>query len=164
MTRCCIVLAVLLAAAGVAGAQPKFPPPTLQGVMSGDLVGRALIRWSKVVEGERVQISITAGFAERLNPRWAPQPARLNYDLDKNRALEKAVKRAGLGRTNRALSGGEDRTLEVLGRGPSGWEVVGTWSMSRVKWQKKSRQLYEMLEPLFDVPSDTFVPVGGPLR
>lgn len=166
MSRLLVPLVVLLLSLfrGPAAAQPAIPKPTLKGVLGGDLIARAIVRWSKRVGGERVEVSVHGGGAQRLNPAWAPGPARLPYDMQKARALERELKRARLGAPTPAATGPEDRTLELLGRGPSGWEVVGSWTLSRRTWQKRSPALYRLLEPLFDVAPDVFAPEPGKPR
>jgi hypothetical protein len=152
-----IAIACVLAGS-LALAAPPFPMPKLPDVMRGSLTDKARIRWSKVVEGNRVQITISGGVAERLNPNMAPEPAKLKYDLARNRALEQIVKAAHLGspnaRTPSSLS--TDRTLEILAEGPKDWVVVGTWVMPAKSWKKKKPALFGELDPMFDVQAEVF--------
>jgi hypothetical protein len=146
-----------------AAAQPVMPK--LKDVMAGSLTDRAKIRWSKVVEGNRVELTIGGGVAERLNPNMSSEAARLKYDLPRNRELERQVKATKLGSQSRfATSDATDRTLEILGEGPSGYVVLGRWSMPLKSWKKKNSGLVELLEPLFDVQQDVFQPTKGPER
>src|SRR5437870_10529896 len=95
-----LLLAIAMALPGAAVGQPKIPPPTLRGVLADSIVGKARVRWSKVVSGERVEVSIGVGAAERRNPHWSPDPVRLRYDLNQNRELEREIKRGRLGAPN----------------------------------------------------------------
>jgi hypothetical protein len=150
-------LVVLSLLAGSAWAMPPIPVPKLDQVMRESLTDRARIRWSKVVDGNRVQVTISGGIAERMNPNMAPEPARLPYDLAKNRELERLVKAAHLGPRGRSASSlGTDRTLEILADGPKEWVVVGQWSMPLKSWQKKHPALAELLEPLFNKQPEIF--------
>ncbi|MFI5290346.1 MAG: hypothetical protein ACHQ17_11885 [Polyangia bacterium] len=161
----CVLALALLTSAGVAQAMPPFPMPKLSGVLKGDMVAKARIRFSKMVEGKRVTLTIQGGEATRLNPNWSPQPARLPYDLDKNRTLAQAIKSAHLGAQVRYGSDDpDDRTLEILAEGPKDYVVVGTWVMPAKKWQKRHRALYELLEPLFSAQVDVFQTMGGQER
>lgn len=157
---------VLIALLGVAAqAMPPFPMPKLSGVLKGDMVAKARIRYSKMVEGKRVTITIQGGEASRLNPNWSPEPARLPYDLDKNRALVNEIKRAHLGAQNRYGSDDPDyRMLEILAEGPKDYVVVGTWVMPQKTWQKRHAALYQLLEPLFSAEVDVFQSMKGEER
>lgn len=155
-----LVVPVLLVLAPTAGwSQPKLPPPTLKGVLSGELVGKARVRFSRWQDGERVEVSIGGGMAERKNPHWSPEPVRLRYDLNLNRLLEREIKRARLGSPTPLSSRPEDRTLEILGRDNDGWVVVGSWSLPEARWKKQAGVLFRLLEPLFEAPAEPFVPV-----
>ncbi len=145
-----------------ASAQPRVPPATLSGVLSGDLVARARVRWSQIVNGQRVEVIIGVGSAERRNPNWSPAPVHIKYDLDRNRELSRALKRDRLGPSTSGTTDPEARTLELLGQGPMGWEVVGSWSLPRKTWLKRHAALFHLLEPLFQTPADVFAP--GPAK
>jgi hypothetical protein len=150
------LLALLIGAP--ASAAPPFPMPKLDEVMRGSLTDRARIRYSRLENGVRVTVTVAAGRAERVNTNMSPQPAGLKYDLDKNRELERAIKAAHLGRSNaRAPSSlPQDRTLEILAEGPTDFVVVGTWVWPQKVWKKKKGDLYDILEPMFDVQPEVF--------
>jgi hypothetical protein len=157
-----IVMALLLLAAP-AMAQPVTPK--LKDVMAGSLTNRAKIRWSKVLGGNRVELTIGGGVAERLNPNMSSEAVRLKYDLVRNRELEQQVKATKLGSQSKwASSDATDRTMEILAEGPEGWFVVGRWSMPLKTWKKRNSGLVELLEPMFDVQQDVFQPTKGPER
>ena len=157
-----LVMAVMLLSFSVA-AQPTAPK--LKDIMAGSLTNRAKIRWSKVVDTNRVEVTIGGGVAERLNPNMSSESARLKYDLPRNRELEQQVKVTKLGSPSRWVSSmPADRTLEILGEGPEGFVVVGKWSMPLKAWKKKNSELVGLLEPLFDVQQDVFQPTKGPER
>jgi hypothetical protein len=144
-------------------AAPKLPEPKLPEVLAGSLTNKARIRFSKVVEGQRVTVTITGGVAERVTPSLSPEPKRLPYNLDRNRELERQVKATKLGSQSRFISEqASDRTLEILAEGDNGFVVVGKWSMPLKTWKKRYSQLLELLEPLFDVQMELFQPQGGP--
>ncbi len=157
-------LVFAIALGGLALANPSFPMPKLAEVLRGSLTDKARIRWSKTVEGNRVQLTISGGVAERLNPNMSPEPGRLKYDLDKNRELERLIKAAHLGASNARSpsSMDSDRTLEILAEGPTEWVVVGTWVMPGKSWKKKRPALFTMLDPLFDVQAEVFGNMKGP--
>jgi len=152
-----LFLASLLLLASAAWAAPPFPVPTLGETLRGSLTNRARLRWSKVVDGNRVQVTISGGIAERLNPNMSPEPGRLPYNLNKNRDLEQKLRAAHLGGQSKIASSlATDRTLEILAEGPKEWVVVGRWSLPLTTWQKKHAALTELLEPLFGVQAEVF--------
>lgn len=152
----------LVFAARAARAMPPIPMPKLAEILRGDMVAKARIRWSKVVEGKRVTVTIQGGEAMRMNPNWSPQPAHLPYDLDKNRALVKVIKADRLGHpTHRVSDEPGDRTLEILADGPQDYVVVGAWVMSAKSWQRHHGALYQLLEPLFSIQADVFQTTNG---
>ncbi|MCS6912044.1 MAG: hypothetical protein RMK29_07125 [Myxococcales bacterium] len=142
--------------------QPRISLPTLREVLAGDMVGRARIRWSRVQGGGRVEVTVGAGMAMRRNPQWSEEPVRLRYDLSQHLALEQQIKRARLPAPSPPSERPEDRTLEILAQGPSGWQVVGSWSMPASRWQKQHGALYQLLEALLDAPVEVFVPLSPP--
>jgi hypothetical protein len=147
----------------VALAAPPFPVPTLSEVMHGSLTNKARIRWSKVVDGNRVLVTVSGGVAERLNPNMSPEPGRLPYNLDKNRDLEQKVRASRLsGQSKIASSLFTDRTLEILAEGPKDWVVVGRWSLPLKTWRKKYTALTDLLEPMFDVQAEVFQNMKSP--
>jgi len=159
--RSIIVFLTLWAVPAVA----EPPAPKLKDVLAGSLTNRAKIRWSKVVDGNRVEVTVAGGVAERLNPNMSSESVRLKYDLDRNRELERQVRATKLGSPSRwASSVTSDRTLEILGEGPNDFVVVGRWSMPLKTWKKRNPELIALLEPMFDVQQDVFQPTKGPER
>jgi len=160
-----LTLAFTLALASTLAAQPQIKVPTLPEVLAGDMVAKAKIRWSKVKEGKRIAVTIRGGEAERLEPFLSEKPGRLKYDLDKNRALVKAIRAARLGPSQKHLSESDgDRSLEILVDGPTDWVVVGRWSFPEKTWEKKQASLYEHLEPRMKMQLDVFNTMPGPER
>jgi len=160
-----VVLGACLAGAGIAAAQPAIKVPTLKEAIAGDVVAKVRIRWSKLVDGKRVLVTILGGEADRLDPWLSDKPGTLKYDLDKNRALEKALKGAHLPSPRARLSESPtDRSLELLVDGPKDWVVIGRWSMTDKAWTKKFPALFELLDPLFKQQVDTFGVLPGPPR
>jgi hypothetical protein len=144
-------------------AQPNVKLPTLKEALAGDIVAKVRVRWSKVVDGKRAQVSILGGEAERLEPWLSDKPGSLKYDLAKNRELEKALKASKLPASQKHMSeAAADRTLELLADGPKEWEVIGRWSMPVKTWEKKYSGLFELLEPMFKQQLDTFGSMPGP--
>jgi hypothetical protein len=159
-------LALLLLLGAPAFAQPMVPEPTLKSVLAGSITNKAKIRWSKLVDGARVEVTIAAGVAERSNPNMGADLRRLPYDLDRNRELERQVKASKLGGSQgrRALEGEASRMLEILAEGNKGLVVVGQWSMTIKNWNKKYPALVALLEPLFNAQEELFQPTRGPER
>lgn len=152
-----LLLLLVFACTCPAAAQPRLPPPTLASVMSSNMVARARVRWSKVVDGQRVEVVIGASSAERRNPLWSQAPAQLPFGLSRNQELERLLKRAHLGAPTAVSTDPKVRTLEILGLGSDGWVVVGAWSLPRDRWRKAQPALFNLLEPLFDVQGEPFV-------
>jgi hypothetical protein len=142
---------------------PPFPVPKLADVMRGSLTDKARIRWSKSVDGRSVDITFSGGVAERIDTGIQPGPARLKYDLPKNRELEAAVKAAKLGaQAKETAVAPDERTLEILAEGPKDWMVVGRWTAKLKAWQKRAPAMVELMEPLFSVTPDLFQPTREP--
>ncbi len=157
--RALILMAVCC---GTAAAQPNVKLPTLKEALAGDIVAKVKVRWSKVVDGKRVQVNILGGEADRLEPWLSEKPGPLKYDLNKNRALEKALKAAKLPAPQKYLSEAmTDRSLELLADGPKEFEVIGRWSMPDKTWAKKYPALFELLEPMLKQQVDTFGTMPG---
>jgi hypothetical protein len=123
-----------------------------------DLVQRGKVRWSKLDGGERVTVQIAGGNAARMNPNWSPKPERLAYDLDRNRALERALKAAHLGGGAAGGDGPNARTLEIEVLDRNGdWHSAGKWTMTVKSWRKgRLGPIYELLEPLLSVKPELF--------
>ena len=144
-------------------AAPPFPVPKLADVMRGSLTDKARIRWSKSVDGRNVTITFAGGECERLDTGIQPGPARLKYDLLKNRELEAAVRAAKLGAQSKETAVAPDeRTLEIVAEGPKDWMVVGRWTAKLKVWQKKAPAMVAHVEPLFSVTPDLFQPTHEP--
>jgi hypothetical protein len=158
------LVALLLMSGTVFAQASRVPVPKLKDVLADDMVAKARIRWSKVVEGERVDATVQGGEAFRMNKHAAPEPLKLTYDLTKNRELVKLIKAAKLGSPNRVSSVATDRSLEILAEGPKDWVVVGAWSMPAKKWEKSFPELYEHLEHLMTMQTDLFQPMKTPER
>lgn len=161
-TLIALLLMAIFAGGTVFAQASRVPIPKLKDVLADDMVAKARIRWSKVVEGERVAAMVNGGEAFRMNKHQAPEPLKLTYDLTKNRELVKMVKAAKLGAPNRVSSVGTDRSIEILAEGPTDWLVVGAWSMPQKKWEKSFPELYEHLEKLLTMQSDLFQPMKSP--
>lgn len=162
-----VLLGLLLWGAPRADAQPVRSPPTLRELLSGNILAQARLRWSKVVDGQRVEILISGGAVERRDPRWATQLARLPFNLDDNLRLGQALKQAQLPALKMAAAPSpapQDRTLEILSQGSAGWAVIGTWAMPEARWRKGRPALHKLLEPLFTVSADVFAPMQREAR
>jgi hypothetical protein len=121
-------------------------------------VQKGKIRWIKVDGGERVVVLIQGGIASRENPNWSPKPEKLAYDLDKNRTLERAIKAAHLGGSQRGHEGANARTLEIDVLDQKGdWRPAGHWTMPVKTWQKgRFGAIFDLLDPLLSVKPELF--------
>jgi hypothetical protein len=139
-------------------AAPKIKAPTWRELLNMDLVAKARIRWNVIEkDGKHTYVEVSGGEATRLNPGWSADPARLKYDLARNRALADAVKGARLGPPTARTPRPGDRVLELWAEGDTAWEMVGSWSGPLSWWQKGPRaQIAEMFEPLLKVQADVF--------
>lgn len=130
-----------------------------QDVLRTDLVAHAKIRWSRIDAGQRVTVEIEGGKAVRTNPNWSPEPARLAYDLGRQRELSRILKWARLPPPRaRPSASPRDRTLEVLVEDDrQSWRSAGFWSMSVKAWQKgRLGSIFDALDPLLDVRPELF--------
>jgi hypothetical protein len=130
-----------------------------EDVLKTDLIAHAKIRWSRMDAGQRVTVEIEGGKAFRSNPNWSPEPARLAYDLTRERELSRILKWAKLPPSRAQPSqSGLDRTLEVLVEdGKQNWRSAGYWSMSVKAWQKgRLGSIFDALEPLLDMKPELF--------
>ena len=59
------LVALLLMSGTVFAQASRVPIPKLKDVLADDMVAKARIRWSKVVEGERVAATVNGGEAFR---------------------------------------------------------------------------------------------------
>jgi hypothetical protein len=156
MGKMIATLAVLLVCAANQALAQNAPP--LAEVMKSDLV-KAKIRWQKSVEGGKVEtLFIWNGTLERNNPNWGGGFTPLTFDVERNRAVEKAVKTAKLGQ-GRTLTPivdalkapvGDERFLSLEVEIPGGWSFAGIWCMPLARWRKLAPGLVALLEPLLD--------------
>ena len=123
-----------------------------------DLTQKGKIRWSRVDGEAKIVVQIQGGIALRENPNWSPKPEKLAYDLDKNRTLERTIKAAHLGGSQRGHEGANARTLEIDVLDQKGdWRPAGHWTMSVKAWQKgRLGAIYDLLEPLLSVKPELF--------
>jgi hypothetical protein len=136
-------------------------PPSATEVLKGDQLKRAKIRWVRQESGAPVTVEAYAGEAFRTSPDWQPVPVKVPWDLKKHATLEKALRAANLGPSDKKPAKRGDRTLEVLVESDKTWEVIGHWTRPAKSWRKQFAGIYEGLEPLCDVPADLFQPVNS---
>ncbi len=139
-------------------AAPHIKTPTWRELLTMDMVAKARIRWNVIEkDGKKTYVEVSGGEAVRLNPGWSADPARLKYDLAKNRALADAVKGARLGAPTTRTPRPGDRVLELWAEGDTDWVVVGSWSGPLLWWQKGFRApLADAFEPLLKAQVDVF--------
>jgi hypothetical protein len=130
-----------------------------------DLVAKGKVQWSKPDGDAQVTVEISGGVATRSNPKWSKQPMQLAFDLDKNRELEREIKRTHPRGPSRPAARADERTLEVLVEGDQGWHRALACTLPLKAWRKlHGGALYAMLEPLLEVKPEQFETIKGPER